>query len=269
MRELTVEECKKIELELLLEIKEFCNKHNIQFYLIGGTLLGAVRHKGFIPWDDDIDIYMPRPHYDRFIKLYNAEINNNILYEYSTDKNYRYMFAKLCKRGTKLIEKIADGRVNMGVFVDIFPIDGLGNSESEGKAIIDEIKPYTRINMYLLMKSFAKASRWYKQLPKLLMYTYSKMHNPKKIRDKINKIARTYDYDSSLYVGSFIDIAEYKRVMPKSIFSDVAYLEFEGYEFPTPIQYREWLTRFYGDYMKLPPVSQQVYTHGFDAYIEE
>jgi|AGTN01.3.fsa_nt_gi LPS biosynthesis protein len=129
MRELTQDELKDRAFELLKEFRDVCEKNNLRYYLTGGTLLGAVRHKGFIPWDDDIDVAMPRIDYLKFLKIYKREYDKNNLFAYEINKNYKYMFAKLCDKDTSLIEFDFDCKEKLGVYLDIFPIDGLGKNE--------------------------------------------------------------------------------------------------------------------------------------------
>ena len=129
MRDITeLEELHQIELDMLKEIDRICRRENIQYYLAGGTLLGAVRHKGFIPWDDDIDIAMARDEYERFLKVMKKERHPYLkIFAMEFDKEYQYTFAKVVDTRTRLIEEIGKDLPDMGVFIDIFPIDGLGN----------------------------------------------------------------------------------------------------------------------------------------------
>ena len=98
MKEITGEELKKIQVEILDNVVEFCQRHNLRYFLAYGTLLGAVRHNGYIPWDDDIDIHMPRPDYEKFIGLYNSEAGNNEVVSHELDSNYRVAFAKVYRK---------------------------------------------------------------------------------------------------------------------------------------------------------------------------
>lgn len=132
MRKIEIEELRKILLELMDEIHAFCEKHGLKYYLSGGTLIGAIRHKGFIPWDDDIDIHMPRPDYEKFLELFPKE-SENVLLENRLNDKYRYTYAKVCKKNTLVVEHAMDGGVDEGVFIDVFPLDALGNTEEEAK----------------------------------------------------------------------------------------------------------------------------------------
>ena len=138
MRDITeLEELHQIETDILTAIDEICRKENIRYYLAGGTLLGAVRHKGFIPWDDDIDIAMPRDDYERFLKVMRKGAHpyyKILALEYKED--YPYTFAKVVDTRTRLQEEIGKDLPEMGVFIDIFPLDGMGDDRD--KAMQDD-----------------------------------------------------------------------------------------------------------------------------------
>lgn len=269
MKKIELTELKKILLDVMDDIHDFCERHGLTYYLSGGTLLGAIRHNGFIPWDDDIDIHMPRPDYDKFMQLYPKE-GKNVLYEHCINENYKYPFAKLCKKNTKLIERDADSGVDMGIYVDIFPLDALGNSEAEAKKLMKKLLPYVNLNLSLLV------NQWRDHVSFVKNFAIWNLHNValmmgghKKLLKKIDKIIRTYDYDTSAYVGEFIDEVQYKRITDKKLLG-VRYLhDFEDRQYYIPAGYDKILTDFYGDYMTPPPPEKQVLTHGFEAFVLE
>lgn len=269
MRKIEIEEIREILLSLMDEIHAICEKRGIRYYLSGGTLIGAVRHNGFIPWDDDIDIYMPRPDYDKFMRIY-AEEGDNILYEHCLNTDYKYPYAKLCKKNTRLIEKGGYGGVDMGVYLDIFPLDALGNSEAEAKKLMRKLLPYVNLNLSLLV------DQWRDNVSFVKNFAIWNLHNVallmgghKKLLAKINKIIRTYDYESSSLVGEFIDEIQYKRITDKKLYDARILHDFEGRQYYIPAGYDKILTDFYGDYMTPPPPEKQVLTHGYDAYVLE
>ncbi len=269
MRKIEIEELRKILLELMDEIHAFCEKHGLKYYLSGGTLIGAIRHKGFIPWDDDIDIYMPRPDYDKFMQIY-PKVGDNILHEHCLNADYKYPYAKLCKSNTLLIEKGGYGGINMGVYLDIFPLDALGNSEKEAKSLMRKLVPYVNLNLSLLVE------QWRDNVSFIKNFAIWNLHNValmagghKKLLDKIDKIIRKYDYESSALVGEFIDEIQYKRITDKRLYDVRILHNFEGRQYYIPAGYDKILTDFYGDYMTPPPPEKQVLTHGFDAYVLE
>src|SRR5690606_39008251 len=129
-----------IQLEILLEINKICIKHNIKYILFGGTLLGSVRHSGFIPWDDDIDLAMDRENYDKFLKVAREEIDDRYTFQhYETDRKTIFPFLKIRKKGTKLIETVTENLdMDHGIFVDIFPLDDyeINNNKIKFKVIL-------------------------------------------------------------------------------------------------------------------------------------
>lgn len=269
MRKIEIEEIREILLSLMDEIHAICEKHGLRYYLSGGTLIGAVRHNGFIPWDDDIDIYMPRPDYDKFMQIYQEE-GDNILYEHCLNEDYKYPYAKLCKKNTRLIEKGGYGGVDMGVYLDIFPLDALGNSEAEAKKLMRKLLPYVNLNLSLLV------DQWRENVSFVKNFAIWNLHNVaimmgghKKLLKKVDKIIRTYDYETSAYVGEFIDEIQYKRITDKKLYDARILHEFEGRQYYIPAGYDKILTDFYGDYMTPPPKEKQVLTHGYDAYVLE
>ena len=127
MKEMTHKEVKQLQLDILSSVHDFCDSNGLRYSLAGGTLLGAVRHKGFIPWDDDIDILMPRPDYELFIQKYQKE--HHVVQNYITDKGYFFLFTKIYDDRTTIIED----RTKTGVCIDVFPVDGLPNKENSEK----------------------------------------------------------------------------------------------------------------------------------------
>ena len=127
MRQISADELKEIQLNLLNNIDHFCKSNGIQYFLAYGTLIGAIRHDGFIPWDDDIDIAMPRPDYDRFIKKFNAYSKDYQVEDYSITDNYPTPFAKVIDTRTEMRMTLYNQR-SSGVYIDVFPIDGIGNA---------------------------------------------------------------------------------------------------------------------------------------------
>lgn len=269
MRKIDIVELRGILLSLMDEIHEICEKHGLRYYLSGGTLIGAIRHNGFIPWDDDIDIYMPRPDYDKFLKIYPEEGKNN-LFEHSLVEKYMYPYAKLCKSNTLLIEKGGYAGVDMGVFLDIFPLDALGNSVKEAKSLMRKYLPYVNLNLSLLVEQWRDNVSFVKNFAIWNLHNVAlMMGGHKKLLAKMDKIIRTYDYETSAYVGEFIDEVQYKRITDKKLYDARILHEFEGRQYYIPVGYDKILTDFYGDYMTPPPKEKQVLTHGFDAFVLE
>lgn len=265
MKEIVVGDMKKIQINILDLVAKYCNKENLRYFLAYGSLLGAVRHKGYIPWDDDIDILMPRPDYEKFVKNFNIDIEEYKVYAHSNDPEYNLPFAKVSYNKTLLIEKTDIKFDKIGINIDIFPIDGLPDSEIEQKKIVKSI---TMQRNLLNVKSISISSErlLYKNIILYLGKFFFSLLNYRKIIEKINHKATMLSYDQSKYVGCLVWNYGYKEIMTKNIFSNQTELEFEGKNYCVPGGYNEFLVNIYGDYMKLPPESERATHHSFSAY---
>lgn len=241
-------------LKALLEIKRICEKHSIRYYLIGGSALGAIRHKGFIPWDDDVDVGMPRPEYERFLKVCQFELRKEFfLQTRETDSEYIYQFAKIRINNTKYVQKSLENlNIHHGIYVDIFPLDKL----SPNKFIA--LKQKLLVEGYIKIKS-AKIHNHDKSSPKYLikkivgsLFTFDHIHKV------IMKNIQLANHTKSNKIGNLIGVYGFKKeIFDEEVFGDPYYTEFEGYQFPIPNKYDYYLKQIYGDYMKLPPVEKR------------
>ena len=246
----------------LLEFDRICRKHNIKYFLGGGTLLGAVRHEGFIPWDDDADIMMLREDYDKFLEIAQSELPEGLTLQTSkTDKYCHYPFAKIRLDDTMFATKYSKthGKMNNGMAFDIFAHDNTANSALGQKlhlqftllirAMIFNKWNHRKINNKKKVQSFVanilkaifpiRVSQW-------IQYRIFKIFKHKK--------NAKYLYDGmgrNVYHGAF----------PKSYLDEVIYVKIHGHDFPIPKEYDKYLTYLYGDYMKLPPASQRQTSH--------
>ena len=256
-QKMTLKECKEISLDILIDVAEFCEKNNITYYLSVGTLLGAIRHKGFIPWDDDIDIMMPRPDYTRFLKEYRSD-----KYKVYKPSEGRFYYAKIYDPSTVKYETDVDYNKYepIGVDIDLFPLDGIVND----KEIIDKIyKKECFLETLLRLSNQPIFNR--KNPIKAINRIIPRIIGSKNLVRMIEKNAQTYDYDSSDYVIRMRWSPNgFTGALPKSIY-EKDYAEFEGHRFCIPKGYDEWLTAFFGDYMTLPPEDKRV-VHKFECY---
>lgn len=267
MRKLTLNEIKKIELEILLELDSFCKKNNLVYYLSGGTLLGAIRHHGFIPWDDDIDVCMPRRDYEYLID--NFQTTKFYLQVWSSKtESLNAPFAKIVDMRTAGYNQYQDTNTLSKLWIDIMPIDGLPNNENE------VIKIYKRCKMYRYILSrttaiIGKGTSKFRKYAKYLLKPLANLYGKKRCIRNMEKLALKYPYETSKYVGAVTwGLYGPAERMLKSEFEKSVEVEFEGYKFPTFSCWDSYLHGLYGDYMKLPPVEQRK-THEMTVYIDE
>ena len=271
MKEISIEEIKVIQLDLLNKVDEVCRANNLRYSLGGGTLLGAVRHKGYIPWDDDIDIMMPRPDYEIFIQLINSSQEKYKIQCFLTDFTYVDLSAKFYDSSTILIDDIVDNKKQIGVSIDIFPIDGLGNSKKEAvkafrkKAFLRELLVAAQWKKYFRSKTHA----WYYEIPRFLLFCISRNIDKTKIFREIEKYYISIKYDEVSYVAAVGGSYREREILPKQLYSEFVLLEFENKKYYVIKGYDEYLTSIFGDYMTLPPIEKRVSHHFFKAYIKE
>ena len=266
-QELTLEEYKKVQLNILKYVADFCEQHELRYFLADGTLLGAVRHKGFIPWDDDIDIRMPRPDYDRIIRIFNKETEDiDFLLVGPEDELAHCYFVKVYDMRTIKIEPFLDySKGSLGVDIDIFPIDGAPEDFEEFKRWSIEIRRYNRTyankKKTLLRRSMSIAKDYFACR---LRGKWRPFWSAAKIARITREMSEEYPYGEGNYV-SYLGLTDRFRI-PYDCHKDFVMLPFEDGMFHAPVGYDTALTIQYGDYMKLPPVEKQVSHHSYRAY---
>jgi len=259
MRSINVEELRTIQLDILKKTAEFCDLNKITYFLAYGTLIGAIRHHGYIPWDDDIDIAMPRPDYDRFIKLFNEQESHIKVISMENDKHYGFSFAKVHDIRT-IINETQYKQDHFGVYIDIFPIDGVKDEK--------QVKILRMINKCLHTK---KANYSQRKLSKKIINTFGKTlllpFSSHTILKLIDYLARIHPFGSTPFAGGICDSVVGKRaIVDVDIFKETLPHEFEGRQYRIPIGYDKWLRSIYGDYMQLPPVEKRTTHHVYLAY---
>ncbi len=270
MKELEISEIKKTSFEVLCQLHEICKENRIRYSLTGGTLIGAVRHKGFIPWDDDIDVMIPRPDYDRLIALAKeSELPFRLLSEELCGESYGYAFAKACHSDTLLIEKeMRNGETELGVYVDIFPIDGVANGRKRAKirTMVFQFLHGLKITSNWTSYHKSKLRKWYYEPFRYICYVFSRLIGRKCIDRWLDRFVRKKGFDDSAYAGRLVGDFGSKEIMPKRVFENIIDGEFEGRNFDIIENYHEFLNALYGDYMQLPPEHKRVTHHEFKAY---
>ncbi len=262
-KELSMRESQMAAFDVLLKIKEVFDAHNWIYYLAYGTLLGAIRHNGFIPWDDDIDIWVPRKDYEAFInyfKTHREEFPHLELFHYSTCEKYLYPIARLSDNRYRT-EFFDQKEYGIGSFVDIYPLDGIDPND---KRFIKKLYNKTMVISMMGYRNYLPSKNKIVNIGKYLYWSMLKNKTSiKKLKD-IDTRAQKYEFGSTAYYGCV-------NWEPRTIYK-LSYLGkginhvFEGVEFRIPEHYDELMKQEYGDYMKLPPVEEQVGHHFYKVY---
>lgn len=262
MTELSLDECKRIEFEILKHFDAFCRKNTINYSLAYGTLIGAIRHQGFIPWDDDIDIMMSRNDYERFVHLY----ENTDKYLLKTSKKgdkWWPLFSKLTDRETEVFFPGSNSSPH-GLWLAIIPVDNVPDDETEWNVLKNKMKK--ALNWYRKTTSwFSKSSDTTKSIIKRLLRTL--FPSPYYWARKVENIRIRANNKKSKMVGQWVE-KERHIIFPSYFMESYIDVSFEGLKCMAIREYDNYLTQVYGNYMKFPPKEQQVPLHGFKAYIK-
>lgn len=254
-------ECRELqmqELEILLEFQGLCQRNNLRYFLTAGTLLGAVRHKGFIPWDDDIDIAMPREDYERLAAVCRTELGPQYFFQdYSTEPNFPYYFAKIRKMGTEVYETgLDDIEMHKGIYIDIFPLDICPDRQWKAVVFFKGVELLDCAVLSKVSRQFVCGYRkWYmraaycilRYLPKRTLFA---------LREWLRKaVAVGASGERLCTVGG--RHGHPRETYRTQWFEHIQELSFEGHAFPAPGGWDELLCNMYGDYMTLPPEEEQ------------
>ena len=247
-RKLELDEIRRISLDILKDVADFCDKHNIVYYLACGTLLGAVRHHGFIPWDDDIDIMMPRPDYKIFLNEYDGK------YKVLKPEEGRYFYAKVYDDNTIVYEEGMDYKKYdpIGIDLDIFPLDGIENDDR----IVEKIMKRSN-SLETLLRLSNQPVFYRKKKIKAINRIIPRIVGSKNLVKLIEKNAQTYDYDKSNYVIRVKNSVNGSTGAISKECYGISRMVFEGNEFNVPSGYDVWLRKFFGNYMELPPENER------------
>ena len=266
MKNINIDEMKRIQLNILVDVVKFCERHNLSYFLSGGSMLGAIRHKGFIPWDDDIDINMPRPDYNTFISEYKHEFFS--VRSWELDNKFLCTYAKVEDTRTILRENSNLGR-DIGINIDIFPVDGLPANEKKIINTVRKMKMLWGLVVCATVKDISRR-RLIKKIEIVIMKAFYKLFRIESyLTGKAIREAQKYPFDQSNKVAVLVWGYGIKEVISRTTATNYIKVPFEEYMFNIPKQYDEYLSHLYGDYMQLPPESERVYKHNAVAYWKE
>ena len=243
-RKLSLREVQEIELNILKEFKNKCDQWGLKYFITFGTLIGAIRHQGFIPWDDDIDVLMPYEDYRKFVELYEDNDDFELL-DWTKNDDYSIRYAKLTKKDTLIFH--GDGMF-MGVYIDIFPLAGYPETQDE---IEEKCRVYKELD-----------NEWRKYFLRKEMGLECE-----DCRKKVMDQKCQYSFYNSKIVGDVEFFYNKPLVVPKDHFSHGIEKEFEKEKFMVPVGYDEYLKAIYGDYITPPPPEERLF-HGYPSYIK-
>lgn len=238
---------RKSQLGVLKHLKEVCEKHHLRYYLCGGTLLGAVRHKGYIPWDDDIDVFVELEDLEKLVDIMKSDKDYSLISFLDKDSDYYDEISLMVDNNTIYDTNHFPIQLTTGVSIDIFYISGMPKSQEELDAYVAEVKRLDQL-------------RWNK--------LYSEQEC-RKATDELVSYLKRYRFDECENVGCILAPHFMREILPKSTFAHEKKLKFETEYFSVPERYEFYLNRMYGDYMQLPPEEKQVSHHYFNAYYKE
>ncbi|MDR4520814.1 MAG: LicD family protein [Nitrosomonas sp.] len=258
-----IERLHEADLAIVKEVIQICERHELIYYMLGGTMLGAIRHKGFIPWDDDIDLGMPREDYEKFLEVAPKELGETLkVVNYKTDPDYHYYITRIQDLESKVMETRHE---NYGEYthisIDIFPLDGTPNN-----------KLLRNLYCFRLMAHRAMMSLHYKHgidpdrkrstterlmLAILKLLPTEKMFNAYNQKEKCDQILRKYDMKNSLFTGNMMGAYRTRELVPTDWFGKDAFYPFEDIKLRGFAEYDKYLNHLYGDYMQIPPESSR------------
>lgn len=261
MKEMTLVDVQNVSLDILKDVHNFCESHHIRYSLAYGTLIGAIRHKGFIPWDDDVDIVIPRPDFNRFCEEYRSSCGYVL---YTPDNSQSFLsYARVCDNEHTIVKTNLPWTFKpTGVWIDVFPLDGLPSDENDFMVLVKEIRDIQKIvdrlrtGKYLHFSDTMDLKTFLKCIVKRMLYF---KYDLRSLLHRHIQLIQNNKYNESEFCGQLcvMDYPE-KEHNPKSDFENFIKVSFEDSEFCTMNGYDNILRRYYGNYMELPPEEKRI-----------
>lgn len=251
------------ELKIFKVFIDICNRNDLTYMICGGSFLGAVRHKGFIPWDDDIDVAMPRPDFEKFIQIAPALLPDNLyLSTYKLGAEHITLVAMIINKNKRFTLNNSTKQMKTGAWMDILVIDGAPKPGLRRKIFGICYMYYRMMNQFAHFDEIVNLNKkrpWYENIAiKFAQLTkIEKRLNSIKIGDGFHKFLKKNSYQTSAYVATFMGAAKMNEILPKEVYGIGAEYEYEGMVVKGPDKYDDYLSHFYGDYMTPPPIDQR------------
>lgn len=268
--ELTIEDIHSVTLKLVEKLIQICDDVGVNYYVAYGSLIGVVRHKGFIPWDDDFDVVMLRDDYETFCDYcmrHQDDMKPYKLFTRKNEENYPYNIARLNNMDYRAVYENVQG-YDSGVFIDIYPLDGAGtNAEQVIQQVKKKKSDLFRIALWSIDDHYTKSTyhKWYRSVAKYVVRSYAKIRGSRYFLDKMESFKYLYDIKKSRYTAEMTWDSGL-TLYEKKWFETYVYMDFENLKVKVPVGYDEFLKCHYGDYMKLPPAEERIPHHEYKVY---
>lgn len=268
MKEITNRELLQLQLDILRDVDSFCRSNGIEYFLVGGTGIGAVRHGGYIPWDDDIDIGMTRPNYDRFLSSFNGHYTNLVVYAPELNWNYYAPYANVCDSRTILFEQTnSHNGIDIGVKIDIFPYDPVPSNQQTFESMRRKAK---LLNALCYYKRHSLKSTSIISFRELAYTVFCKVfllpRRYSSLQKALHRLTTSISWNEAECLEKIVFPYSHNKPCRRELFESYCDIPFENLVLRNLKDHDTYLKSVFGDYMQLPPESQRIMNHGFKAF---